>query len=107
MLFHITERSSWQAAKEKGSYQAPSLATEGFIHLSKKEQVVETANRFYKGQSGLVLLGIEPDRLQGELRYDEVAHGIFPHLYGVLNLDAVVQVWPFEPTADGSFTFPE
>ena len=104
MLFHITEHVAWQTAKALGSYQAPSLTTEGFIHLSTAEQVVGTANRFYKGQSDLVLLGIAEAQLQAEVRYEEVpAHGVFPHLYGPLNVDAVEEIWHLSPETDGTF----
>ena len=107
MLFHITERTTWETAQTKGVYHAPSLETEGFIHFSKSEQVIATAERFYKGQFGLVLLQIDPDQLVAPLRYETVAdHGTFPHLYGPLNLSAVIKVWPFAPLADGSFTLP-
>ena len=107
MLFHITEQISWETAQGEGIYRAASLDTEGFIHLSTAEQVIETANRFYRSQSGLVLLGISEDLLRASLRYDNVLdHGRFPHLYGPLNLDAVVQTWSFEPEDDDSFAMP-
>lgn len=107
MIFHITEREAWKTAQTQGSYRAPSLASEGFIHFSKSDQVIDTANRFYKGQSGLVLLQIDPQRLEADLRYEAVlGHGTFPHLYGPLNLEAVTTVWPFEPSASGEFTMP-
>ena len=107
MLFHITAQDAWQTARAEGSYRAASLAAEGFIHLSEKSQVIAVANWFYRGQSGLVLLGIARDRLQADLRYEAVpGDGTFPHLYGPLNLDAVVQVWPFEPGAGGDFAMP-
>ena len=62
---------------------------------------------FYRGQSDLVLLGVNENRLKAELRYDEVPnHGTFPHLYGELNLDAVEQTWPLIAQADGSFVMP-
>lgn len=104
-LFHIVEQTAWQTAQAAGNYQPASLETEGFIHLSSEEQVIGTANRFYRGQMGLVLLEIERDRLQSKLRYDTVpGHGTFPHLYGPLNLDAVTKVWHFNPNPDGIFT---
>lgn len=107
MLFHITEQAAWKNAQIKGIYRAPSLETEGFIHFSKPAQVIDTANRFYSGQSGLVLLQIDPTKLSAPLRYEEVAdHGTFPHLYGPLNLDAVTAIQPFSPSADGHFTMP-
>jgi uncharacterized protein (DUF952 family) len=110
MIYHITPLEDWQRAQQAGQYRAASLETEGFIHASTREQVLDTASRFYHGQTGLVLLTIDPPRLRPELRYDTVTtHGTeqqFPHLYGPLNLDAVIEVSPFEPLPDGSFRFP-
>lgn len=76
--------------------------------MSNREQVLGTANRFYQGQTGLVLLVLDAAQLTAPLRFDEVPdHGTFPHLYGPLNLDAVRAVVPFPPQADGSFVLPE
>jgi uncharacterized protein (DUF952 family) len=100
-ILHITPRSQWESAKVLGSYRSDTLDTEGFIHCSRVGQVVGVANRFYTGQKDLVLLVMDGDRLQSPLR-DEAADGDeFPHLYGALNLDAVVQVLDFEPTDHG------
>ncbi|MEM8505231.1 MAG: DUF952 domain-containing protein [Cyanobacteria bacterium P01_D01_bin.1] len=94
MLFHIVESIDWATAKACGTYAPASLQTEGFIHLSEAQQVVGTVERFYQGRRDLLLLEIDPNCLQASLRYDQVAdHGIFPHLYGALNLEAVVKVW--------------
>lgn len=107
MLFHITERAAWESAQIEGTYCPASLNAEGFIHFSTREQVIPTANRFYRGQTDLVLLQVEPSELFAPLRYEEVAnHGTFPHLYGPLNAEAVIKVWPFNANADGCFTFP-
>jgi uncharacterized protein (DUF952 family) len=107
MLFHIIERAAWQTAQNVGVYRAPSLETAGFIHLSHKSQVVWVANQFYRGQTDLLLLMIDPARLPATLRYDVVpGHGTFPHLYGALDLNAVAQVWEFLPQANGEFVLP-
>lgn len=92
MLFHITTRQAWQDAAHHGVYLAPSLELEGFIHLSTESQWRATLARYFQGHHGLVLLHIDPVRLTSEVRY-EAAHGErFPHLYGPLNLDAVVTI---------------
>ncbi|MEM9137341.1 MAG: DUF952 domain-containing protein [Cyanobacteria bacterium P01_F01_bin.42] len=104
-LYHITEKSAWEQAQADGVYTAPSLDTEDFIHLSARDQVIGTANRFYRGRENLLLLEIDRDRLQSRLQYDPVPeHGTFPHLYGPLNLDAIVRATPLIPENDGGFT---
>ena len=108
LIYHITTRSAWETAQTTGTYTAPSLAAEGFIHASTAEQVAGTANLLFKGQPGLVLLCLEVEKLLPKLRY-ELAPGTdqkFPHIYGPLNLDAVVMVLDFAPAADGAFHFP-
>lgn len=108
MILHITRRSDWEAAQAMGDYRLDSLDTEGFIHCSTPEQVLGPANELYRGQPELVLLVIDPSRLEARLVYEDLyASGIaFPHIYGPLNLDAVVKVVPFPPGSDGSFELP-
>ena len=104
-IFHITQRQEWERAKQEGSYEAPSLASEGFIHCSTGDQVIQTANRLFQGQSGLVLLEIDTDRVGAEIKYENCEGGQenFPHIYGPLNPASVVRVMAFEPGEDGSF----
>jgi len=90
LLLHITTQAAWAAAERSGVYRAPSLDTEGFIHLSLERQWLGTAARFFHGTSGLVLLGIRVERLAAPVRF-EAAHGDeLPHLYGELPASAVV-----------------
>jgi uncharacterized protein (DUF952 family) len=103
-IFHITSAKSWEACLTLGQYTNESLQTEGFIHFSGKKQIVGTANRYYQGQKGLVLLKVAVGRLAPELKYEIAPNGdLFPHLYGPLNLDAVEKVYPFEPEENGEF----
>ena len=96
-------------------YAPPSLAQEGFIHLSTRSQVCGVADRFYRNQGTLILLAIDPQQLQGEIRWEAPAHPDgsppeanaprFPHLYGSLNWDAVIEVYDL-PQHGGQFTLP-
>lgn len=116
MIYHITSRAEWLAARERGAYAAPSLQSEGFIHCSTAEQVVPVANAFYRGRGGLVLLAIDEARLEAELKWEAPAgppaEGIsqadlFPHVYGAVNLSAVVEARDFPPDpASGLFSKP-
>ena len=116
MIYHITTRSAWQEARERGDYRADSLQTEGFIHCSTEVQVVPVYKKFYKGQSDLLVLVIEPALLTSELKWEAPSGGtpppgvsegvLFPHVYGPINLDAVTQPLDFWEDADGNFSFP-
>ena len=101
-------------AVARGTYAPASLRVEGFIHCSTLAQLIDTANRFYRGERDLVVLCIEESRLHVELRYEAptMVHGessgaLFPHLYGELNVDAVVRIVELPCEADGSFQLPD
>jgi uncharacterized protein (DUF952 family) len=103
MIVHICERAAWEQAKLSGEYRPASLAAEGFIHASQAGQVLGVANRYYAGQRDLLLLWIDPQRLRPELRYEPSDGDLFPHIYGALNLEAVLAVSAFPPDDDGVF----
>jgi uncharacterized protein (DUF952 family) len=90
-LFHITTRAAWEHARHAGEYRPASLASEGFIHLSTEAQWRATLDRFYRGVPDLVLLRIDPSRVRAELRYEPADGDAFPHLYGPLESDAVLE----------------
>ena len=96
MFAHITSSAAWVEALEAGLYSAPSLEAQGFIHCSEisTEQLLAVANHLYAGQSGLVLLLIEAERLEAAVRHEEfeTSGTFFPHVYGPINLDAVIRV---------------
>ena len=101
-------------AVARGTYAPTSLRDEGFIHCSTIAQVIDTANRFYRGSDDLVLLHIDESRLKAELKYEaptmdhgESSGALFPHLYGELNVDAVVRVIELRCEVDGSFQLPD
>ena len=118
LIYHITPHTDWESAQQKGEYRAESLAIEGFIHCSTEEQAAPVANAFYPAQKGLLLLVIDSARLKSKLQYDPPAHptpesapaslhGEFPHIYGALNLDAVIETCEFEPDGNDIFHFPQ
>ncbi len=94
MIYHIVTNEKWREAKLQGFYEANSLAIEGFIHTSKENQVQGVLERYYKGQTNLLLLHIDELKLTAELKY-ELAPSVneeFPHIFGALNIDAVVKI---------------
>ncbi|MCC5620438.1 DUF952 domain-containing protein [Nostoc sp. CHAB 5715] len=107
-ILHITKRQQWEPAKNLGTYRADSLDSEGFIHCSKSTQILKVAKRFFDNQKELVLLFIDSEKVQAEIRYEPAEIGeLFPHIYGELNIDAVYQVIDFEAGEDGLFELPQ
>ena len=108
MIFHITKRSDWKEAQLVGEYRSSSLSDQGFIHCSFMNQVIGVANYKFAGQSGLVLLCIDEDKLIAEVRSENLECGekLFPHIYGCINLNAVVDIIDFKPGKDGTFKLP-
>lgn len=108
IIFHITTHEAWAKRSAEGTYRTEMLPSEGFIHCSTREQVIQVANARFFGQTGLVLLSVNPDRVGAEIRYENLEGGqqMFPHIYGEINSDAVLQVSAFEPGVDGYFALP-
>ena len=100
-IFHIATLADWEAARRAGSYTTSTygvtLAEEGFIHASRGDQWQGVRERFYgEVAEPLVLLTIDPERLTAPVVEESPpsTDETFPHIYGALNPDAVVQVTP-------------
>jgi uncharacterized protein (DUF952 family) len=115
MILHITTHREWEKAQLEGEYTAPSFKSEGFIHCSTLKQTVDTANIFFRGQHGLVLLCIDENKLKSECKYEDPTGGgrhnpdagnLFPHIYGPVNIPAVINVVDFPSNEDGFFALP-
>jgi uncharacterized protein (DUF952 family) len=94
MIYHVVTPINWQKALEQGFYEASSLHTEGFIHACLGQQVHGVIQRYYAHETNLLLLHIDEDKLQPVYIF-EIAPSVnekFPHIYGKINLDAVVDV---------------
>jgi uncharacterized protein (DUF952 family) len=92
-LYHVVSEESWSTFDGEPSYEADSLRSEGFIHLSEQHQVAGVLDRYYQNVPNLLLLHIDPARLTHDLRYEAGTNGEqFPHVYGPINKDAVVEI---------------
>jgi uncharacterized protein (DUF952 family) len=108
IIYKITPEAPWREAEAKGCFTgAPIDVADGFIHFSTATQARETAAKHFAGQTDLLLVAIDPDGLGTALKY-EVSRGgaLFPHLYGVLEMSAVLWIKPLPLGADGLHVFP-
>lgn len=92
MIHHVMTPEGWARFRADGesrqSTRDVTLEEEGFIHCSYAEQLDGTLARFYADLPEVVVLSLDPDRLGAEV----IVEGGFPHVYGPLPLDAVVDV---------------
>ena len=104
LIFHLTHKDAWETAKPTGEYVAPSLAEEGFIHCSKDiPQLLKVSARLYPGDKTLLVLDVDLDKLTSPLKEEPSRSGeIYPHIYGMLNADAVVRERNLQMDADGA-----
>lgn len=108
MIMHILNHAAMKQTLFDGVYAPSSLQKEGFIHCSTPDQVLEVANSIYKGKSDLLLMLIDEEKVESRIVYEDLYElgKLFPHIYGPLNLDAVIQTVEFTPGADGEFKIP-
>jgi uncharacterized protein (DUF952 family) len=108
VLVHLCSNDEWRSAQAAGEHRPDSLNANGFVHLSTPEQVHLPATRLYAGRTDLVLLRIDPARLTAPVRWEpgvptDPDAMVFPHLYGALPVNAVINVTPYPPDEHGRF----
>ena len=105
-IFHIAVAREWADATT--AYRPEGLEDEGFIHCSTASQVMKVARRRFRGRADLVLLRIDPDLVDPEIRLESLDGGdeLYPHIYGELDLSAVTGIEPLATGADGEFVTP-
>ncbi|TVR12021.1 MAG: DUF952 domain-containing protein [Salinarimonadaceae bacterium] len=108
-IYKIAPAALWRAAERAGRFEgAPVDIADGFIHFSTAEQARETAAKHFRGQADLLLVAVDPGKLGPALLWEPSRGGaLFPHLYGALDLAAVISVEPLPLNPDGSHSFPE
>lgn len=110
MIFHVCRQDEWAVALKRGAYRGSSQdVADGFIHFSDFTQVRTSVAKHRAGQDTLMILTVDPDRLPvGRLKWEPSRGGaLFPHLYGVLAVSAVVRTDELYLGPDGDHRFPD
>jgi len=86
-IYHLASPDDSEKLEQTGSYSAPSLDTEGFIHCCTGDQLPGVIQRYYTDATKLVLFHINTKLLTAELVYENTVGGMeaFPHIYGEIN----------------------
>jgi uncharacterized protein (DUF952 family) len=101
LIYKICDAPTWRDAERKGAFEGlANDRADGFIHMSNASEVRATLAKYFAGQHDLVLVAVDRDAIADTIK-DEPSRGgvLFPHIYGVLPMDAVV--W-CEPIVDGT-----
>ena len=108
LIYKICSAAEWAAAEASGSYSGSEHdRRDGFIHFSTAEQAAETAAKWFARQRDLVLVAVDADALGDKLKWEPSRGGaLFPHLYGDLELKAVLRIDPLPLDASGRHVFP-
>ena len=108
-IYKLVPAALWREAENAGRFTGSAAdLRDGFIHFSTAAQLAETAAKHFAGQSDLLLVGADAARLGEALRWEPSRGGaLFPHLYGALELAAVIRVEPLPLGPDGRHCFPD
>jgi uncharacterized protein (DUF952 family) len=108
-IYKICPASAWREAERQGVYRGSvDDARDGFIHFSAASQVAGTASKHFFGQTELLLIAVDADALGEALRWERSRNDeLFPHLYGDLDLGAVIEVFDMPARVDGTHDIPE
>ena len=92
LIYKLLSGAQWRAARAAGEFLGSAVdLADGYVHFSTAEQVVETAARYFTGQTDLALLTVDAEPLGEHLRWEPSRGGaLFPHLYAALPVSAVV-----------------
>jgi uncharacterized protein (DUF952 family) len=92
-IYHIVIKSEWDQQIDLPEYTATSLDIEGFIHASNLEQIAATLNRFFSLEmDNVLILKIDTTLLLPKMIYEPAGDELFPHIFGGINKDSVVEI---------------
>ena len=107
-IYKVVDKDVWAAAAKTGEFAGAAIdLTDGYIHLSSADQVVETVAKHFAGQDNLVLLSVSTAAVQDQLKWETSRNDqLFPHLYRSLRTTDVTDLHPLVMAEDGSHQFP-
>ena len=92
-IIHTANRDEYEKEIITGSYGSRSLERSGFIHCSDLDTYYLVAPNFRNDFTEKVILLIDTDKLASEVKWEDGGGLDFPHIYGLLNRDAIIGVF--------------
>lgn len=109
MIYIVITNEDYKKIEHLKEYSPASLQSEGFIHCSLIHQTEFVGNRFYKDATDVQILSLDENKIISKVVYEDLSNlgDNFPHIYGPLNMDAVVAVTPYSKNKNGLYELPE
>ncbi|MFC0407867.1 DUF952 domain-containing protein [Roseomonas elaeocarpi] len=111
LIYILVRGADWHATSQSGHYHGSADdRRDGFLHASTAAQLRESAAKHRAGETDLWMVTVDAEALGPALRWEAAAGGrrpgLFPHLYGVLPLSAVLSAEHLPLGPDGTHQFP-
>lgn len=105
LTYHLVPAAVWAATDRTRPYQAASLASEGFIHCTDGDvELLRTADRHYRDDPRpFDVLTVDLDRVTAPWSVEDTA-GIYPHVFGPIDQEAILAVGALVREPDGRST---
>ena len=104
-ILHLITEQDWESARDARQWRPGSLAEEGFIHCSAdEEQAMRVVARLYPDRTDMLVLEVDTDKLNYSVVSEPSRSGeIYPHIYGPLEMSAVVVAWRVKADGQGGY----
>ncbi|WDE04073.1 DUF952 domain-containing protein [Thalassomonas viridans] len=102
-IYLLSSKEEYQQAQQNGQLVRDSLAEEGFIHGAPKHQLTRIANKYYTQTPEPLVMVVDKSLVTNEIKWEPATGGLYPHIYGPLNMNAVVRTVPVALSETGCF----
>lgn len=97
IIIHCLKKSVYESIKDQDFYGEDLIEKDGFIHASEFKTFIYVAPAFNDVEEELLFLCIETEKVKPEIKWEvgDSRGTKYPHIYGALNMDAIVSVMPY------------
>jgi uncharacterized protein (DUF952 family) len=102
-IYLLSSQAEYQQALNEGVLTRDSLISEGFIHATPRSQLTRLANKYYKNKVHPLILVVDKTLILPEVKWEPATGGLYPHIYGPLNMNAVTAIEEISLNEEGIF----
>jgi len=102
-IYILSSQQEYKQAEESGFLVRDSIKDVGFIHASPEAELDRVANKYYKETIDPLVMIVDKKLVKPEIKWEPATGGLYPHIYGPLNMDAVTKIQEIALAKDGDF----